>query len=263
MIQEKRLLVVRHGEGHHQTDKVIDNEALGARLTELGVDQAKELGADPVLVQAIKAARTPLFITSNIIRAVETMIHIAPGRPLLIQPAARERIHDRFDRPAEMNALKAWLDAQGVKADMRLYEETLEQVQADSPFSGSIHDQYVRTITEEDTGLPMIGNPVALQARAKSLIQWLGSLEADTIVLVAHGALMMYLDAEADQSWFACISSFATGEKFFRNCECREYSLFEDADEPDTKTYRIVKKESKLAENQNGYEPWSTMMVQT
>ncbi|CAK0882000.1 unnamed protein product, partial [Prorocentrum cordatum] len=96
----KRVVIFRHGEGRHQTDRVV-TKGLGPCLTELGLKQAYGVRTNRIFREALDESRRPLFAASHLVRA-ETMCHAAPGRTIVIQPLLRERIVDEFDWPSRL-----------------------------------------------------------------------------------------------------------------------------------------------------------------
>merc|ERR1719330_517087 len=111
---QKRLIVFRHGQGHHQTDGQVA-PGLGYVLTDLGVAQAKGVQRNPLFARAMQEARCPAFVASNMVRAVETMVNAAPGACVIVQPLLREI----NGTPSNLEALEAWLHERNIPADLR------------------------------------------------------------------------------------------------------------------------------------------------
>jgi len=234
---EKTLVVVRHGEGHHQTTGKSE-PGLGALLTDNGLTQAKMVAQDPLFHGTLKMARQPLFVSSNLIRAVQTLVHAAPGRAIVVQPLARERIANHFDWPSHMDVLADWLRGQNVEADLGPYQEELCKVRnggavqdedSDSDSDDDLHKHYIRTLIRSDTknrSLLGLGRYSAIRERARRLLTWIAARNADAVFLVSHGAFLMHVDA------LACGSSHAralwrsvSGRAYMKNCEVRVYRM--------------------------------------
>eukprot|EP00930_Biecheleria_cincta_P096775 TRINITY_DN88571_c0_g1_i1.p1 TRINITY_DN88571_c0_g1~~TRINITY_DN88571_c0_g1_i1.p1 ORF type:complete len:341 (-),score=39.17 TRINITY_DN88571_c0_g1_i1:46-1068(-) len=227
LVGGKKLLVFRHGEGHHQTDKIISNADLGAQLTDRGIGQAMQLRANVEIGAMLASSKQPLFVASNLIRAVETMAYALPGRPMVIQPLAREVCFDEsvVNRPSQLDALELWLQERGLNASLEPYKSERTKFKT--------FDEYFRDLVKEDRQLPFprmpflrpLGNMQAL-SRAQRLITWISHTNADTVFLASHGRFMAMLDAEADDGVFASVLSFVRGEKTSKNCQVRTYRLW-------------------------------------
>mmetsp|Transcript_45054 Transcript_45054/g.101405 ORF Transcript_45054/g.101405 Transcript_45054/m.101405 type:complete len:249 (-) Transcript_45054:87-833(-) len=203
-VWEKRLIVFRHGQGHHQTDgQAIPG--LGYILTELGVAQAKGVQRNPLFARAMQEARCPAFVASNMVRAVETMVNAAPGAHVIIQPLLREI----NGTPSGIESLEAWLRERNVAADLRECH-----VSATSA-SGRVGGQQPLQLYTACHMIP-------------ELINWLGNLEADTIFVASHGGLLALLDHAAGSPcaflWglLTCSAGFCDP---MQNCAVREYRL--------------------------------------
>lgn len=228
----KTLVVFRHGEGHHQTDKRIADSELGPQLTERGVHQAKGVQNEPFFAAALAASRRPAFVASNLIRAVETLYHAAPRRPIAVQPLAREiclgSAASSPNCPSRFSALEAWCQARGVTADLSLYYSALGRQ--------ATYDQYLASLEREDRHLLQrrLAGARGGDDRLQQLLSWLHGADADTIFLASHGNFMGVLDAEADKDLGASALSALRGEKKTRNCQVRAYRLAGEAPEPST-----------------------------
>lgn len=225
-VDAKKLVVFRHGEGHHQTDKVIANADLGAQLTDRGIDQAMQLRTNAAFGAMLASSKQPLFVASNLIRAVETMAYALPGRPMMIQPLAREVCFDEsvVNRPSQLVSLESWLQERGLNASVEPYRTECKKF--------ATFDEYFGAIVQDDQQLPFprmpflrhLGN-MHVQNRAQRLMTWMSHTSADTIFLASHGRFMAMLDAEADDSIFKSVVSFIKGEKTSKNCQVRTYQL--------------------------------------
>jgi broad specificity phosphatase PhoE len=225
----KRVIVIRHGEGHHQTDKVAE-EGLGPVLTEKGAKQAREVQSKPSFAKALATATNPVFVASNVARAAETMTIAAPGRPIIIQPLARERFYNEFDWPSRADMLSQWLEKHGSKkVNFSVYQRELEQFDSNL---GDPYDQYIRTLKTADGNGRICGHIRETRARAARLIEWMSKLDADTIFLTSHGGFLMYVDRMAHSTWLGGFWDFYTGRSFMGNCDVKEYRLISSPHEP-------------------------------
>lgn len=196
---EKRLIVARHGQGHHQTDGQYV-PGYGPFLTDLGLLQAKRMSSNPTFARALHESRRPAFVASNMIRAVETMVAAAPpGSPILVQPMVRELNCD----PSATQLLELWFQERRISADLRECQRMR---------------QGPRRLTL-CASLQQLGE----------VIDWLGNLDADTIFVASHGGLLSVLDYAAYSppallcGVLTCSVGFCRGN--MENCEVREYRL--------------------------------------
>jgi len=196
---EKRLIVARHGQGHHQTDGQYV-PGYGPFLTDLGLLQAKRMPSNPTFAMALHESRRPAFVASNMIRAVETMVAAAPpGSPILVQPMVRELNCD----PSATQLLELWFQERRIPADLR----------------------ECRLMRPGQQRLTLC----AAVQQLGEVIDWLGNLDADTIFVASHGGFLSLLDyaAYSPPALFCgvltCSIGFCMGN--MTNCEVREYRL--------------------------------------
>lgn len=232
----KRVVIFRHGEGRHQTDQVV-TKGLGPCLTELGLKQAYGVRTNRVFEKALAESQRPLFAASNLVRAVETMCHAAPGRTIVIQPLLRERIVDEFDWPSRLDLLEQWLHEHHVAADLELYRAALEQLPPTGEDTNTPTDaegsavrereykRYVQALQDHDCTGRIGGEMEASKERAKHLIRWMGEQDCDTLFMASHGCFLQRVNQMASQSWVNAALQWATGSSYPQNCEVREYKL--------------------------------------
>jgi len=195
-MSSKTVVFIRHGQKQGSQDTY--PEDLGPMLTvPRGEGQATGVQDNPIYTDALKNAKQPLFVASNLIRAVQTMALVAPRQPIVVQPLARELIKGPRDGPAAVDALERWAHQKGVELRLRIYREDMNRLMADD------HAAYYAALCEEDGGLfwkafDESGNIIvkraqcALVERAQRLMQWLGALDADVIFIVSHGDFLQF-----------------------------------------------------------------------
>jgi len=222
----KTVFVVRHGEAQHQNKKsrkAID-ALLGPALTALGQEQARvaahvvqsALSARAAAVQTLRGggeALEPLFVTSNLLRGVETACCVASkDSQVVVQPLLRERIADQNDNPVDFAVLQTWLanhEEEGTPSFcLGLYTDELLS-------AGSSHEMYIEQCWAEDCVRTGSGqwsgkeNKEGILSRAARLTTWLEEQAAPVIVLVGH----------------SCFLAKLTKDTFMDNGEVRRYLL--------------------------------------
>lgn len=214
--QEKRIIAWRHGEGFHQTGGYVD-PTMGPALTTRGVEQAKALRTHPSLVSAAAGASRPLYASSHFLRTVQTMSHAAPGKHIVLAPECREM----WCAPTRLEGLERWAGERGVSLDVEAYERILGEAWPNgAPREPSAFGAHIADVIKEDKGFPASG-----WRRAGRVVDWLGSCDADTIFLSAHGMFLLFLDLQADSNPLRTFETLICRRKLWANCMVREYRL--------------------------------------
>ncbi|CAJ1421662.1 unnamed protein product [Effrenium voratum] len=228
-VPSKRVLVVRHGEGVHQLKgkawQAPRNPKLGPELTKEGLRQARaagELLAKELAKLAEEGLSRVLVVTSNLFRALQTALQVAPAK-VVVHPALRERILDERDEPSELNTLREWLvdEEQDHKVQLELYEDELVEAGAMATAvdftTQDLHSVYLQSCRDSDLKDSSAGhkakqNKEMLLKRAAGFTQWLEEFPADVAIVVGHAVLL----------------GMITGDKeWLENGEVRSYHLQE------------------------------------
>ncbi|CAJ1421663.1 unnamed protein product [Effrenium voratum] len=206
-VPSKRVLVVRHGEGVHQLKgkawQAPRNPKLGPELTKEGLRQARaagELLAKELAKLAEEGLSRVLVVTSNLFRALQTALQVAPAK-VVVHPALRERILDERDEPSELNTLREWLvdEEQDHKVQLELYEDELVEAGAMATAvdftTQDLHSVYLQSCRDSDLKDSSAGhkakqNKEMLLKRAAGFTQWLEEFPADVAIVVGHAVLL-------------------------------------------------------------------------
>merc|ERR1712194_740806 len=156
----------------------------------------------------MRESEQPKFVASNMIRAVQTMVHAAPGQPIIIQPLVREIGCDA----SRLERLAGWARDNNVVADFQEYKKLLD---AEAGNEQGRPGGELLTVCDACNSL-------------SELIDWFGTLEADTVFVASHGGLLATLDHVSYSAvglmcgLFTCSIGYCD---HLRNCEVREYRL--------------------------------------
>jgi hypothetical protein len=203
-VEEKRVCFVRHGDGWHQHDGeeiTLESGYLGHFLTARGEQQSKDVAQDPIFAEVLGSARQPVFVASNVIRAIQTIVNAAPDRgPIVVQPLVREV----GVKPSDVEALNEWFDTHGIDKDLGECYRQGDEAQRRKGLCGTLRS------------IP-------------SFINWLGSQDGDAIFVASHCGFIEALDyfsyspCGALQGLLTCSIGVMD---LPGNCDVREYRLF-------------------------------------
>jgi len=208
----KTIVVFRHGQGNHQIG-VPEVHGLGHKLTLLGRQQAADVGQHPIVAQALARAQNPLFVSSHLIRAIETMALAVPGKRIVVHPDARE-VGCRGGQPKE---LAKWAQSQGCELDLSLYMHEIDLHKGD-------YNSYCRAVADQDHEACCMGPVVNAYHRGNDLMKWMAQREEDTIFLAAHGGLLAIIDG-SNSGCCGLLDGFCKRRCIWKNCEIREFKL--------------------------------------
>lgn len=261
LTSQKTVLVIRHGEGQHQLKKAKNvDKSLGPVLTPKGklqADEAKQKVAK--LLRALQEEQA-LIVTSNLVRAVETALRVAPAdSEVIVQPLVRERIANQHDEPSELDSLSRWAADQLVEMEdgRRLSLDLYEQEVQDSD-----HAAYIQRCWEEDCVPRVKGSSPAsgcsgwtdkenkenLQARAHKLVKWLEELPAQLIILVSHGAFIQRVTADKDYMDNCEVRAYRLHkQEFFRDKELERRQTERDGEQPGQAGHALLRPRGSVA----------------